>query len=1268
MQLADSNPFVVETWVARGGMGDVYRARHRATERLAAIKRLHPTAHASAPRFELEARALRELRHDAIVEYLGDGIDADGAPWIAMEWLEGEDLAHRIAKAPLTVDESITLVRRIAEALAHAHARGLIHRDLKPSNIFLCGGDVARAKILDFGLARYVDRTHALTSTHHVLGTVAYMAPEQARADRGIDARADLYSLGVVWFEALTGQLPFNGEHAFAVLAKLLLEDPPRVRAFRRDVSTVLDDLVAQLLSRDPGRRPSDGTALLRALGAVVASGVSAGIPTSSTSGRLTISHREARFGSVILVASPAPSAATETVDTAWTHTHRRTIDAIARRFDGDALALSADALIVTLGAAQAPGDSAARAAACAKAIAREFPDCGIALAAGTIERNAQTATGLVIDRAVAIVRDIARPGVWTDESTARLLAGRYAIEPVGVYYALHAADVSEADDRTLLGKRTPFVGRDRELSLLEGTLHECIDEDVARSVIVTAPPGTGKSRLRTEFLARVAIEGSVRVLTASGDPLSPGAALSLARQLVRADAQLRDGALASEQRTALHAYLGSLGIDAGDGSMFSAFCELASIANAEPASFDPELHRDKIGRAIATWLDAIIARGPTLIVLEDLHWGDAATVEHLVAALERHSKRAVMLAAFARPEVRAWIPGGRLSANTLDAPLGGLTRRAAERLVRSMLGDDLSTSRVARIVARADGNAFHLEELIRRTVEWGDDDLPDTVFALLQSRLDAIGPEPRRALRAASVFGERFWAGGVQQLLGYADEAPVRELLDQLAQQEVLELVRDSRFPTEREYGFRHSLLRDAAYATLTDADREAAHRLAGEWLLEAGEHQPRILAAHFERGRDPERALPWILAAADVAFTAYQLDEALDLARRGIEYGAKGTALGRLQTTIADVLTWKSDPDGAHAAALEGLRLSERAGPHWFLCASLLVLSAVNQGDADSGVMEVLQTVLTLEHPPDPTGRCAFSIAMLQYGMLLAGQRDLMVALLEPMRGAARSPMPAENEFTSWHLIAEGFASLYCTGRPGDALRSVRQGEALSLTSKAVAGVEGRAHLATVLLECGLFAESERIIRAWIASAEERGLQWMVGLASGPLARALTGQGRHAEALATAQHGVQDTVATNAHLARWGLAEALVATGRLDDAREVAEHVVAHSGIDGAIVPALRVLAEVALEQGNVQHALEQTDAALALLERAAAAPVARYGIAWTRLRSLRIVGRNEEADALRTASLASIEAEAATFEHEAERAAFLALAPIAALRTRA
>src|SRR5262249_27277704 len=160
-----------------------------------------------------------------------------------------------------------------------------------------------------------------------------------------------------------------------------------------------------------------------------------------------------------------------------------------------------------------------------------------------------------------------------------------------------------------------------------------------------------------------------------------------------------------------------------------------------------------------------------------------------------------------------------------------------SERLVRHVLGDDAERQLVDRLVRLSEGNAFYLEELIRAAVEGQRGDLPETVVAMVQSRFDALDDEARRILRAASVLGEVFWAGAVARLLGIARRATgIEQRLEELANRELIIKRKQGRFPDEEEYVFRHALLREGAYAMLTDGDRALGHRLAGEWLEQNG------------------------------------------------------------------------------------------------------------------------------------------------------------------------------------------------------------------------------------------------------------------------------------------------------------------------------------------------------------------------------------------------------------------------------------------------
>jgi len=248
--------FAIERRAGAGGMGVVFRAVDRWSGVLVALKFAAVEDDQLRARAIAEAEALAALDHPAIVRHVAHGLTPDGRPFLAMEWLEGEDLAARLQRAPLTAREAALLGSRVAGALAAAHARGVVHRDIKPSNLFLPGGDVARVKLVDFGIARAAQPGPRLTATGMLLGTPGYMAPEQATGEREIGPPADLFALGAVVFECLAGQPAFPGPNAIAVLARVLLDEPRRLDAVRLDLPLALIDLVAHLLAKSPADRP----------------------------------------------------------------------------------------------------------------------------------------------------------------------------------------------------------------------------------------------------------------------------------------------------------------------------------------------------------------------------------------------------------------------------------------------------------------------------------------------------------------------------------------------------------------------------------------------------------------------------------------------------------------------------------------------------------------------------------------------------------------------------------------------------------------------------------------------------------------------------------------------------------------------------------------------------------------------------------------------------------------------------------------------------
>jgi serine/threonine protein kinase/ABC-type branched-subunit amino acid transport system substrate-binding protein len=242
--------------LGKGGMGQVFEAMDTELERPVALKIMSEQGgdESARQRFLREARATAALRNDHIVTIYRVGQEGN-LPYLAMELLHGEPLDKRLLREPmLSTPEIIRIGREIAEGLAAAHERGLIHRDIKPANVWLEAG-TGRVKILDFGLARAAMDSSHLTRTGMIMGTPAYMSPEQADG-QVVDGRADLFSLGCILYEMATGTTPFRGETAMSVLRAIMLHEPPPVASINPAVPPALSALITRLLAKDPNERP----------------------------------------------------------------------------------------------------------------------------------------------------------------------------------------------------------------------------------------------------------------------------------------------------------------------------------------------------------------------------------------------------------------------------------------------------------------------------------------------------------------------------------------------------------------------------------------------------------------------------------------------------------------------------------------------------------------------------------------------------------------------------------------------------------------------------------------------------------------------------------------------------------------------------------------------------------------------------------------------------------------------------------------------------
>ncbi len=934
--------FMITNLAGSGGSGAVYRAFDILQQRPVAIKLLHHRGQASPNQERLlrEARILSSLQHPGIVSYITHGQTADGSTYLALEWLDGEDVACRLRSGPLSIADCLLLLLHVSEALSLVHGRGITHRDLKPSNLFLRDGRVDQVTLLDFGHARErrdpaaaapASRSRPATFS----GTPGYLAPECAHGHRDITPAADIFSLGSVLYECLTGVPAFSGGNVTAVLAKIFFEELLPARQLRPDTPASLDALLLRMLAKDPLARLPDAAALhaeLSSLGDEVLS--AAAVPSA----RAALTAGEQRFVTVLLGEQPAPAEDDAAGAPELERQRLATLHEVLQGSGAQLEQLTDRALVVAFPQAVTAEalDTAERAVRSGLLIKEQWPTGAVAVATGRSQFPQRVPTGEALDKAarlLALAGQSADCPLLLDELTGQLVSSRFEVQQreAGVFtLAGHRDEVDGS--QLLLGLPTPCVGREPELALLEETLRTCVEHRLARAVIVMAPSGCGKSRLRKEFSRRVrAKTPELTILLSRGDQMSTGLPFGLIGQTLQRVFLFhsRDPLADKQDKILRHLRERLPGADVQRlaemlGEICGAPFAVAQSAPLRTARNDPRVLMEQVSRA---WLDLLAAEcrhRPVLLLIEDAHWADPLSAALLGAGLRELAEQPMLIIAFGRPEIESAFPQLWREYEPQRMRLGTLSRRACERLVRHILGAQASAEVAARIVEQSGGNALCLEELIRAAAEPKRTDSPPTVLLMLQGRLLRLQQEQRRVLRGASVFGEVFWRGGVEAMLGPDHPAAALDsILAELVHQELVERQADSRFPSEQEFRFRHCVVQEAALSLLTDSDLTLGHRIAAGYLESVGERDPLVLAEHFHKGGEPQRALPHYLAACERALRGCDLEGALSRAELAMACGPQGELLGKLHNLRLAAYFWadrwaEAFPEGAAALLL--------------------------------------------------------------------------------------------------------------------------------------------------------------------------------------------------------------------------------------------------------------------------------------------------------------------------------------------------------------
>ncbi len=1077
--------FHIEREVGRGGVGIVYKAADEVTGQKVALKviAISGVDAGEEARFKREGRVLAGLRHPGIVQLVAFGQLDDGAPYVAMEWLEGEDIAQRQRRANIPISTSLEIAAQIADALHAAHVAGIIHRDVKPSNVILLqrdeGAEVV-AKLVDFGVAAAEDAK--LTRTGAIIGTPAYMAPEQARGDEGVDARADLYALGATLFEMVSGRPPHVGPTPIAILARLVTTPPPRLSDVIPTVPDSLDALMAELLSTAPEERPASAGVVaerLREIGEELKS-------RASDSRELRVRETDPPMSLVGPSSSAAPTASSggSRLVTTILATHvpkgpaRQRLIAHLRARGAEATELGGDAIVAHLGVRRALGDEATRAVDLALRLAKMNATVGIATGRSRVERTRPI--GEVVDRAAALARDGQRGQVLLDITTSELTRGRYELQARDDGTAVVASTHGQRKDGV---GGAPFVGREAELAQIVASFDRSLEDRSPILVTITGAPGIGKTRLRREAIQRISSHSSgARIFLMRCETFAKGQALGVLSDLARQMAGVPKGVSLADARSAVDALVHVLSVTLEPDQVEPIVRLMANEPLPELA--DARAARDAIWLALTNLLLAFARRAPIVLGIEDAQWADSDSLAWLDHALGRSAGCALWMLLTTRPSL--WREEGPRFAGRdhVRIELRPLAKRAVRSIARSILGERLAGAgdQIAdNIAAQAGGSPLFAEELARLAAQGRDAVQAPTIEAAMQVQLDALDDGAREAASRLAVFGQLGWDAGLEAL-----RVPnALDVLRQLAASEIVVEQASSRFRGTREWGFKHALMREVAYAGLGEDALRDLHAAAGSWLAKMGEDDATV-ARHFELGQSWTEAANHLEKAARRALAANALADAVSMSEKSLAFADdKPTQFARAQ--ILDEAWNRQDARaGERDSAVRAMEdaVFDDASEVRARGARVRYEDACG-GDAETSArLDQVRLAAKTAGLVDEEARCAAALASRR---AFAGELDLAAEAAEELLTLAQKHGIAGAEVDAWQTLA---VVRQARGDVGAALEA-RRSAARAASS---AGLKTREAMLTInvgfaLTTVGALAEARLAIESGIVLAQAIG-----------------------------------------------------------------------------------------------------------------------------------------------------------------------------------
>ncbi len=912
--------------LGEGGFGAVFKARQRTTGQPVALKIMRlPQPHGAArvekrvARFLRETRLCAQLHHPNIVQLIDSGQTAQGLLYTVFAFAPGDNLADLLAReGALSLHETRHLMLQVLDALACAHAGGVVHRDLKPRNIMVIPTGARRnAALLDFGLGVMIEDASAqgpmrLTATEETLGTPGYAAPEQLR---GLEPSpsADLFAWGLVFLECLTGKPVYTGATLAEILYAQLSPEPVTIPASLEGHR--LGELLRAVTHKDPAARQLSAHELVAALESCDLGGLTRQVRTGAMGGAAAAEaaspmglaadppRGERRQVTAVCCAVDAIAVTPGALDIEEPDERLRALlercAEIVLQHRGHLAGTFGHQAMFYFGYPHAEEDDTRRAARAALALGAAFATAGerggavqgarfglkIGIHTGLVV--AAPGAGLVVGltpQLAARAASLAQPGAIAVTAEAqRLLRTAFAFEAQGEHvlegqaepirlFRLQGELRERAPAPTSNPHPTSLIGREEELALLLERWRRA-QRGAGQCSLLTGEPGIGKSRLAREVREHVSGQGHT-FLECRCSPETQNNALfpviGLLGHLVQREARPSMRA----RGEALEALLSRHGLSLAETMpLFGSLLSLPLGERYPPLDASPQRQKELTLNAVLSLLSAMAEEQPIFLLAEDLHWADPTTLELLTQLVHEAPSSPMCVLFTARLEFAPPFP----TMGLLQLHLSRLQPGQVEAMMIGLVqGKGLPERVIAEVVGRTDGVPLFVEELTQMMVESGalalrgeryelmrplaQVEIPASLRDLLAARLDRLG-RARGTAQIAATLGREF---GLEllQAVSPLDREAVRQDVDKLV---AAGLVHKRRRSGEPGYAFKHALIRDAAYESLPKAERRRLHEHIAETLRAQSPQweadRPELLAHHYTEAGLAERAIPYWL-----------------------------------------------------------------------------------------------------------------------------------------------------------------------------------------------------------------------------------------------------------------------------------------------------------------------------------------------------------------------------------------------------------------------